>query len=162
MRALLYWLSGRLPCRIICDGDRPYLERYYLWTIFGTRWYLHRFVASDPDRGYHDHPWPWAIAFLLLGWYWDMRRSGARRVRWVNTLTGDSFHRVVLPLDRGVESVWTVFVHRARDVKPWGFLRDKGQIGVVYTPFSYPQGVKQSEWWKKAPRGRDESRRMPR
>jgi hypothetical protein len=56
MRAFLYWFTGRLPCRIICDGDSPYLERYYLWTVFGTHWYLHRFVASDPDRGYHDQP----------------------------------------------------------------------------------------------------------
>lgn len=27
IRRLLYAISGRLPCRLINDGDRPYLER---------------------------------------------------------------------------------------------------------------------------------------
>ncbi|WP_244260428.1 hypothetical protein [Burkholderia gladioli] len=58
MRRVLYAISSRLPCRIIADGNKPYLERYYLATVFGVRFYLHRFVASDPDRGLHDHPWP--------------------------------------------------------------------------------------------------------
>ena len=59
MRALIIKLlraiSDRLPCRIISDNDQPYLERYYIATLFGVRLYLHRFVGSDPDRGLHDH-----------------------------------------------------------------------------------------------------------
>lgn len=162
MRTILYWLSGWLPCRMICDGQQPYLERYYLFTVFGVRVYLHRFVASDPDRGFHDHPWPWALSFLLMGWYWNHTRSGVFRVNWFNAIGADTFHRVVLPTDRGVHEVWTLFAHRAQDIKPWGFLRDLGLLGFIYTPCSYPQGVKQSEWWKTAPRGRFETRRMPR
>ena len=48
----LYWWSGHLPLRLISKAGGPYLERYYLFTLFGHRFYLHRFVASDPD-GWH-------------------------------------------------------------------------------------------------------------
>lgn len=157
MNHILFWLSGFLRCRIISDGDRPYLERYHLASVLGMRIYVHRFVASDPDRGVHDHPWPWAFSILLSGWYWEERRSGMRVVRWFNWLTGDTFHRVILPRDRGIREVWTIFVHRDARVKPWGFLRDKGQVGMVYVPhMSAP-----SDWVSRAPLGRDAGR-MPR
>lgn len=153
MKSLLYWITGYLPCRLIMDGDQSYLERYYLCTIIGARFYLHRFVGSDPDRGVHDHPWPWAFSLILAGWYYEERRHGTRVIRWFNWLTGDTFHRVVLPHDHGMHEVWTVFAHRAKDAKPWGFLRDKGQMGLVFTPFNYPRG-KETEWWKSAPIGK--------
>jgi len=70
------------------------------------RAYLHRLVASDPDRGLHDHPWPWAFSILLAGWYSNVTRSGSNRVRWFNTPTSDTFYRFVLV---GIE------VRRARD-----------------------------------------------
>jgi len=95
---LLYWLSGFMPCRLINDGDRPYLERYYVGTLLGWRFYLHRFVGSDPAGTLHDHPWSKAYSLILSGWYWEETRSGTRRVRWFNSLTGDTFHRVVLPV----------------------------------------------------------------
>ncbi|MCM2547615.1 hypothetical protein [Burkholderia glumae] len=159
MRRVLYAISSRLPCRIIADGNKPYLERYYLATMFGVRFYLHRFVASDPDRGLHDHPWPWAFSVILAGWYWEVTRGNCARVRWFNFLIGDSFHRVVLPLDRGVDNVWTLFAHRAKRSKPWGFLRDKGQLGTIYVEH---RRSPEDAWWKSAPRGRHEPRRMPR
>jgi hypothetical protein len=163
IRHLLLAISGRLPCRIISDGDQPYLERYYLCTVFGVRFYLHRFVGSDPDRGLHDHPWPWAFSIILAGWYWEQTRNkeSLRRVRWFNFLTGDSFHRVILPSSQPLSCMaesdmqcWTLFAHRARDVKKWGFLRDKGQLGMVFQPYRYPGG-KNKEWWKTAPKGRE-------
>lgn len=150
---LLYSLSGRMRCRLIYDGNVPYLERYYVCTLLGVRMYLHRFVGSDPDRGHHDHPWPWALSIVLRDFYYEQRRSGTRIVRWFNFLTGDTFHRVILPTDHGVHEVWTLFIHRAKDVKPWGFLRDKGQMGIVFTPFNYPRG-KETEWWRSAPIGK--------
>ena len=51
MRKLLFWLTSHLPCRIIAEEGSVYLERYYLFTLLGWRFYLHRFVGSDPDRG---------------------------------------------------------------------------------------------------------------
>lgn len=167
MRAFLFWLTGFLPCRIINDGDRPYLERYYLMTLFGHRFYIHRFVGSDPDRGLHDHPWPWAFSIILAGWYYEHTRRDqpaidavfGRKVRWFNFLTGDSFHRVVLPVrypnsnmpDPELLQCWTLFFHRSTYVKPWGFLREKGQLGTVYTPHrSINSGA--DLWWKTASR----------
>jgi len=167
MRAFLYWLTGHLPCRIISDGERPYLERYYLFTLLGWRFYLHRFVGSDPDRGLHDHPWSRAFSIILAGWYWEHTRSGTHRVKWFNTLTGDTFHRVVLPLKgmtRGLadynpratdyEPCWTLFFHRAEYVKEWGFLR-----GQVFIPYVRTRNDETAYWWKRVPKGRNEPRR---
>jgi hypothetical protein len=147
-RTLLYRLSGNLKLRIISDGTRPYLERHYLGTVFGLRLYLHRFVGDDPDRGLHDHPWPWAFSLVLAGWYNELRRTNPlpQPVRWFNTLRADTFHRVLLPEQvpgsvppfpmprapgqtprygqlRGYpkQSCYTLFIHPAKTCKPWGF-----------------------------------------
>lgn len=160
MNRLLYWLAGRLPCRIISDDGQPYLERYYLATLFGVRFYLHRFVGDDPARGLHDHPWPWAFSLILFGRYLEETRSGTRVVRWFNWLTGDSFHRVVLINRR---PVWTLFCHRAAYVKPWGFLRDGSFGTAMFHPVAQGPGGGSvaGEWWKACPRGRFEPRRAP-
>lgn len=177
---LLYWFTGRLPCRIISDDGKPYLERYYLGTLLGVRFYIHRFVGSDPARGLHDHPWPWAGSIVLSGWYWEETRTGMHKVRWVNKLTGDSFHRVVLPKNEqrliatvtasGVsfeeeeQPCWTLFFHRATYTKPWGFLRtvsDDPQL--IWVPHNYPKdgtGTPGS-WWNEKPTGNFEPRRQP-
>jgi hypothetical protein len=167
---ILMAISGRLPCRIISDAGVPYLERYYLCTALGARFYLHRFVGSDPDRGLHDHPWRWAYSFILLGWYYEQTRYGLRTVRWFNRLTGDTFHRVLLPstnpLDESkVLPVWTLFCHQARRAKTWGFLRDASlESGcMVYVPFKYEKNDagKDGEWWKTALPGNQTAGRQP-
>lgn len=166
---ILMAISGRLPCRIINDGDTPYLERYYVGTLFGWRFYLHRFVGSDPDRGLHDHPWSRAFSIVLSGWYWEKTRSGVRPVSWFNSLTGDTFHRVILPnmaspLDlpnmRRERPCWTLFFHRVGDVKPWGFLSKDGLLDFpycqVFVPYDYAkEGGKKADWWLTAPKGKD-------
>lgn len=158
IRTLLYRLSGRLPCRLINDGDRPYLERYYLGRAFGWTFYLHRFVASDPARGLHDHPWDRAYSFVLAGSYYEETRSGYRLVRWFNWLTGDSFHRVVL--FPNMPHVWTLFCHGAY-VKPWGFMKpidtvpgEELLLWQAHRPETSEATGKQ-RWWEKAPKGRD-------
>lgn len=164
---LLMLITARLPMRIINDGKRPYLERYYLGTLFGWRFYLHRFVGSDPDRGLHDHPWLTAYSLILSGWYWEELRTGTRRVRWLNRLTGDTFHRVVLPKypdydglhERGFLMVeqpcWTLFCHRVARVKPWGFLKPiEGEVDIgaqVFIPHQYLREGNQDQWWLTAP-----------
>lgn len=171
MSKFLMWLTDRLPVMLIQDQGRPYLERYYLGTLFNVRLYIHRFVDSDPDRGLHDHPWRWALSFILSGWYYEHNRYGIRKVRFFNRLSGDSFHRVVLPfnltpvsrMDNNIKvfvidqmqskrPVWTLFMHHAPRSKAWGFLRDKGQLGTAYTTH-VPSG--DPEWWLNAPRARD-------
>jgi hypothetical protein len=172
MRRLLFWLSGFLPCRIISDDDEPYLERYYVCTLFGVRVYLHRFVGNDPARGLHDHPWPWAGSVVLSGHYIEHTRQGMNRVRWFNWLTGDSFHRVLLPLPSVADpfpECWTLFFHRAKYVKPWGFLRptvtDAGLRVAVWLPWNFDAGGDgtgtSKDWWHTAPQGRFCKQRQP-
>ncbi len=141
---ILHWLSGGLRCRIISDDGTPYLERYYLGQLWGMTFYLHRFVGSDPDRGWHDHPWRWAASFVLRGWYWEDTRQfqQQQRIRWFNFLLGDSFHRVVLP--EGRRDVWTLFAHSTENVKPWGFLRKRGD--GLYSWHRYPRSNMNGQW----------------
>lgn len=160
MRRFLMWLSARLPARVITQDGAPYLERYYLFDLLGMRFYLHRFVGDDPDRGLHDHPWRFAFSLVLAGWYIEQTRQGARPVRWVNFLLGDSFHRVILP---SAEPVWTLFAHRIGDVKAWGFLERFGLFkrpgeaeALLFLPYRYElEGGKPERWWLTAPKGRD-------
>ena len=169
---LLYRLSGWLPFREISDGNVPYLQRYYLFTLLGWRFYLHQFVGSDPDRGLHDHPWPKAYSVILSGWYWEETRSGTRKVKWFNSLTGDTFHRVVLPkkiefpwtgsrhFNYTPAPCWTLFMHKAGNVKPWGFLRpERFQNGIpcptgrqIFEPYTYQREGSQKDWWLTAKR----------
>lgn len=163
MRTFLTWLSGRLPCRLINDGGRPYLERYYLFTVIGWRFYLHQFVGSDPDRGLHDHPWTRAFSIILAGWYFEETRSGTRKVRWLNSLTGDSFHRVLLPQSYSIKGgfadrpCWTLFFHRVGHSKTWGFMRTvPDSDGVaIFEPHRYLVEGDQRHWWLNAPTGRE-------
>jgi len=163
IRRLLYAISGRLPCRIINDGDRPYLERYYVGRVFGWTFYLHRFVGSDPERGLHDHPWNRAYSFVLAGKYLEVTRMGSRWVRWLNCLNGESFHRVMVP---DGTNVWTLFCHGPY-VKPWGFMRPidtlAGEELLLWVPHAYQtdEASGKQRWWDTAPLGVDEHRRMP-
>ena len=172
MRAFLFWLSGFLPYREISDGNVPYLERYYIGTLFGWRFYLHRFLGSDPERGLHDHPWRKAYSLILCGYYLEETRSGLRTVRRFNSLTGDTFHRVVHPGDHAAKvfgdckagrwcadnkkPIWTLFAHTAKDVKPWGFLQKlpvKDHPGAaVFDPYRYEREGSQKDWWLTAGR----------
>jgi hypothetical protein len=166
MSRLLYWLTGHLPCRIICDEGKPYLERYYLFTLLGVRFYIHRFVGSDPARGMHDHPWPWAGSVVLSGYYFEVRRGTTQgKVRWFNWLLGDSFHRVILAqVDNRERHCWTLFFHRATYIKPWGFLRPiEGHTYVMWVPHNFPKdgAGTPNPWWNQAPVGNFESRRLP-
>jgi len=157
---LLYFLTGFLKCRVIdCDG-KPYLERYYVGTWFGKRYFIHRFMSSDPDRGLHDHPWRWAKSYILAGGYNelvlkdDMIVTKKRRAPEINKFDGRVFHRVLLP-DENAGKTWTLFVHGPRE-KSWGFLEytydDINQqiIDSKYRDVVTKEERKKNEnWWKK-------------
>jgi len=162
MAKFLYWFTGKLKCRIISSDGSPYLERYYLCTIFGLRFFIHRFVASDPDRGLHDHPWKWALSLILSGGYTELKiRKGfasylcsfKRKPGRFNYISGNTFHRVLL---NQKQEAWSLFAHGER-IKDWGFLtyetRDE-MNGQMYKPRYYPVNLsverKQNEhWWSR-------------
>jgi len=153
---LLYKLSAYCRCRVINGPDQqPYLERYHLLRLpFGYQVYLHRFVASDPGRGLHNHPWKHALSLLLCGSYeetrmLDARAGNALHSRWLrpghfNFISGEVFHRVNIPQNK---ECWSLFVH-APKAKDWGFIqqheyRDHNEIvGEASNPM----------WWRQARR----------
>ena len=81
MNRLLFKFSAYLRCRVIRgENNQPYLERYHLLHLpFGIHIYLHRFVASDPGRALHNHPWRTALSLVLCGGYEETRLADARR-----------------------------------------------------------------------------------
>lgn len=150
-RRIVSWLASKLPApRVIQDGlgRQAYLSRYYLITSQrprmadgsepfdqwgnpreGVSWpdkpwalYLHHFHRSDVDRELHNHPWRWAVSFVLVGGYREERRSGMnvvyRTVRpgAFNVIREEDFHRV----DLLEEDAWSLFLVGPK-VKSWGF-----------------------------------------
>jgi hypothetical protein len=166
-RALMA-LTAHLPLRIISENGRPYLERYFIFHTPWVRCYLHRFVGSDPERGLHDHPWRWAASLVLTGWYLEAKRDGWHQVRLANWLTGDTFHRVVMPI--GQHECWTLFIHTTHDVKPWGFAKAtvdglpnshelaralgiEGGVAFHWAAYEYHGKQKDHRWERTAPKG---------
>lgn len=162
---LLYRLSGRLRCRVIDGNDgQPYLERYHLFRLPGGGGvYIHRFLASDPDRGLHDHPWKHALGIILSGGYRELRLDGDQVVTHrlkpgrLNLIRGEDFHRIILPTE--TDEAWTLFAHTAK-VKPWGFLKVDAHGERRYVDHEIStQESSHENWWKTAPRGKDVARR---
>lgn len=140
---LLERVARLLPLREIKDdAGTLYLARFrVLGDMQARSWfpltvYLHRFHRPDEDRVLHNHPWPWAVSWILSGGYREERRIPAEAFaelgepltppglvinRWLragslNFLRGDTFHRVA-ELDG---ETWTLFVV-GRKHQAWGF-----------------------------------------
>jgi hypothetical protein len=164
MARLLYRLAGLLRCRIILGNNgEPYLERYHLFRLPGGGGvYLHRFLASDPDRGLHDHPWNRAMGLVLSGGYREQRFApngddGEQVVERnlspgaFNWIRGADFHRIVLPEAR---EAWTLFGH-TRKYKDWGFVKLDAAGHRRYQPHdAVTNEADHRHWWRTAPRGR--------
>lgn len=122
---------------VIAQEDQLYLTRWYL-TPEGHWWrdrfpavFLHCFHSSDPDRGFHSHPWIWAASLILNGWYAEERPAGRDIVDTfvygpgdTNIIGQDDFHRVQLLTDR----VWTLFVCGPLHGDEWEFLDEDGTL----------------------------------
>ena len=157
LHSLLYRFTNRLPCRIINGPDgEPYLERYYLFGARGWHCYIHRFVASDPDRGLHDHPWNRAFSLILSGGYDEVRFADDAqtgfltrrcRVGSIHTLRGSDFHRVLLSPQA---QAWTLFFHGPRS-KGWGFVTDGNYVASAANAGEF----RHRDWWRSAPTGRE-------
>jgi len=148
IRRIVVWLTKFVPVKTIRD-DRgvPFLYRYHLFSLYkdGPALCIHHFVKSDPDRGFHDHPWRHAIGFILCGGYTEailgeplqpgddetddyangINCRGRRpskvieRSRWsFGYLTGTMFHRVLLKKN---QDAWTIFYSGDR-VKIWNMV----------------------------------------
>ncbi len=125
---------------------------------------MHQFVRSDPDRGYHDHPWSFGASFILSGGYleraikraWDPAGKPKSEVPisevWYhagrfNTFNGDDYHRVFVPTGH---EAWTLFLSGPR-VKTWGFLKISPEDGLYhYTSYSKTVTDPDGRWWEEA------------
>jgi len=135
----------RLRWKIISDdaGD-PYLLRVYLtpernwWRTRLPGLYLHRFFRGDHDRELHNHPWDWALSFILRGGYTEYRKDGRYapvreyilRPGRLNIIWKDTYHRV--ELHDSVTGCWTLFIAAPRaardpDEESWGFVSLDGK-----------------------------------
>jgi hypothetical protein len=159
---LLFRFTAYLRCRVIRgENNQPYLERYHLVRLpFGVHVYLHRFVASDPGRALHNHPWRAAMSLVLSGEYEETRLSNARRNHalvkrrvgsgHLNFISGRTYHRINLAPG---QQAWSLFIHSASH-KSWGFL-DTSSRRFSYTDHNQVvNGESNPLWWKNATRPR--------
>lgn len=143
-------------------GGRLYMTRYALsgwltgdsvtgfWAKLRLRLpnlYLHQMHASDLDPSLHDHPWPWALSWVMLGGYDEERftcrqendlarywgpvankqgyenSKAQRRLKApaLNVLSGSTFHRIAELLHTEDKipgtGTWTLFLAGPRSGK---------------------------------------------
>jgi len=150
VRTFIIFITNFLPVKIIKD-DRgvPFLYRYHIfkWGNDGPGLCIHHFVSSDPDRGYHDHPWKRAVSFILCGGYQEriLKNKNSKndytthqRSRWTfNYLDGiNTFHRVMIPEGK---DAWTLFAFGGR-TKTWGMVSLDGEYKPMSTQISDTDG----------------------
>ena len=160
---LLFKLSSYCRCRVINGPDKaPYLERYHLLRLpFGYRVYLHRFVASDPGRGLHNHPWGRAMSLVLSGQYWETRMADARQENKIikrqikagsfNWINGKIFHRINLAEN---SECWSLFIH-SPNTQRWGFLQQDQHRFAFHDHNQVVHQQSDPMWWKTANRPMD-------
>lgn len=130
-----YLLQLDLKKLVISDEGGPYLTRYHLFKCRRFRVFLHHIHRPDKDRHVHNHPFPWARAFILSGGYHEsITRTNPMSGR-TGYLTHDArtwsseafepgnYHRIV----HVQPGTWTLFFagRRSRD---WGFLVDGAHV----------------------------------
>jgi len=136
MNKICWWVVKKWPKRVryINRGDDPYLLRFYITRprtnreikeepeTFGL--YLHHFYRGDEDEELHNHPWKWALSWILSGQYSEEREDGVhvRKTGHFNYISHDTFHRVTL-VDQDTTPIWTLFLVGPR-ITSWGF-KDK-------------------------------------
>jgi 8-oxo-dGTP diphosphatase len=157
IRLFVVFITNYLPVKVIRDDKGvPFLYRYHLFSLTadGPGMCIHHFVKSDPERGYHDHPWKQAVSFILCGNYKErILRNDAddknetvgksyveyQRDRWTfNFLSGEgTFHRVMIE-----EDAWTIFAFQKRS-KLWGMVSLDGEYKNMSETISDGDGG----WW---------------
>lgn len=158
IRFFIVTITNYLPVKVIRDDKGvPFLYRYHLFSLTndGPGMCIHRFVKSDPERGYHDHPWSSSMSFILCGKYDEriMDKDSAEgyktftRNRWsFNYLDGvNTFHRVMV--EEG-KDVWTLFGFRKRS-KTWGMVSLDGRYNAMSKVVSDQDGG----WWYRLSKG---------
>lgn len=168
IRRVVEKLVEFLPVKVVRDDQGiPFLYRYHLFALTnnGPGLCIHHFVKSDPDRGFHDHPWNHSLSFILCGGYSERiitrdnpdptnYKTVERKRFTFNYLDGlNTFHRVMVP--EGGDA-WTFFCF-ARRRKTWGIIGLDGKFK------SMSQNVDDSDggWWAYVKKGFGLSHHLP-
>jgi len=170
--SILKLIARHRPVKQIFLDDKLYLERFFLFQIFGYTYYLHRMLAPDGDRDLHNHPWQYAYSIVLNGSYIERRLEFGlqkRKIEYIapevisiirgyyfyqnighfNWLGEHSWHTI---MEINEPETWTLFWH-SNWFRVWGFLRATG----FQSAKDRLDGSYSSNWWKKkdCPKGKD-------
>lgn len=120
---LIKKIMSRFKRKPDIEIEGEYLHRWFLIPrnrVFNI--YLHKFMASDPDRGLHDHPW-YSASVLLKGELIEHNFKCIKHIpRFFPVFRSAKFaHR--LELVRG--PVWTIFITGPK-FRTWGFYTPDG------------------------------------
>ena len=133
LKTIIIFITNFLPVKVIRDHKgRPFLYRYHLlkWGNDGPGICIHRFTQSDPGRGFHCHPWPYVLSFILTGGYeerilnknteegYDVYNRGRFTFNYLDGYK--TFHRVMI--EEGKDA-WTFFMFGSRK-KLWAMCRE--------------------------------------
>jgi len=118
---------------------------------------IHHFVKSDPNKGFHDHPWDNSLSFVLAGGYEERldKENPDKEGRWVNQwsfnyLDGNKTqHRIVIP--EGGDA-WTIFFYGRRS-KTWGFWKKLDDGNLQHNQMTDKIKDNDGGWWKTSLRG---------
>lgn len=122
-------LASKLPSTTISVKGTPYLTRHYVllkdWKFFNI--YIHHFHTSDQGDELHNHPWKWALSYIVSGGYKEeFRKNDEVYMRVVlpntfHTVKHNVFHRVDLFDTKN--GAWSIFFAGPRITKrpEWGF-----------------------------------------
>ena len=132
---MINFIKRHCEFKVIGINGNPYLTRYYItprwFKLFGL--FLHEFHRGDNDRDLHNHPWLFALSYILKGHYQEMRLTRSldiikRSQGRFNFIPGWCFHRITY-ITPGLH---TLFFVGPRS-KKWGFLRAR-EDHVVFEP----------------------------
>lgn len=132
---MIEFIKRHFASKLIPINGQPYITRYYIFPrelkLFGL--FLQEFHSSDGDRDLHNHPWWFAVSFILRGSYVELRlnlnlTSVVRKQYHFNFIPGWCFHRITR-IEPGLHTLFFVGPRR----KQWGFLRARGK-NVVFDP----------------------------
>ena len=140
-REFIFWVASWFSVKVFRDDNgKPYLYRYRVlsWGDNGPGVYLHHYVMSDPDKGYHNHPWEQAYSIILSGGYTERVHNkssrGYRETYYgrgsLRTIQGQGiFHRIVIAPG---DDAWTLIAFSSRN-KPWGTVGTDGRYQEMST-----------------------------
>ncbi len=138
--AVLKFICRFLSYRIIeREPGLKYLTRYKICGFMPNKpsrlpfsIYIHHFHIPDQDGAPHNHPWKWAVSWILSGGYWEFRKKigGDAQVTYkgqfqFNWIPHGVYHLVS---DTRFRETWTLFFAGPR-ASSWGFLdSERGHI----------------------------------